>query len=318
MSEPFARGVHDLGGLAGAPIDRREHDLTRWEKAADATLRCVQEQGVRIDEFRRAIEELPASRYQHLSYYERWIASLHAVSLRRGFLTQPEISARVATIRSARSGQATPADQHDHDHDHDHDHHADEEGDDGEYPVLGDALRQLLIEKGLFSAARHRAVLERMDGITPATGAGVVARAWEDRDFRAALLRDGKAACVAAGIDMPESAQLVVVENTPAEHNLVVCTLCSCYPIFLLGRPPDWYKSAAYRSRVVREPRAVLEEFGTAIDPGRSIRVHDSTADMRYLVLPMRPDGTQGWSEEKLRALVTRDTMIGVAECSTP
>ena len=106
------------------------------------------------------------------------------------------------------------------------------------------------------------------------------------------------------------------MENTSAEHNVVVCTLCSCYPIFLLGRPPDWYKSVAYRSRVVREPRAVLAEFGTVIAPSRTVRVHDSTADMRYLVLPMRPDGTQGWSGERLRSLVTRDTMIGVAECS--
>jgi nitrile hydratase alpha subunit len=316
LPEPFARGVHDLGGLPGAPIDRREHDLYRWEKAADATLRCVSELGVRIDEFRRAIEELPPGTYRHLSYYERWIASLHAVSLRRGFLTREEVSARVAQIRRDRGEHAAAADRHHHDHDHDH--HADEEGDDGEYPVLGDALRQLLIEKGLFSAARHRAVLERMDSITPSRGAAVVARAWQDPGFREALLRDGKAACISAGIEMPESAHLVVVENTPSEHNVVVCTLCSCYPIFLLGRPPDWYKSAAYRSRVVREPRAVLEEFGTPIAPGRAIRVHDSTADMRYLVLPMRPEGTQGWSEDKLRALVTRDTMIGVAECSAP
>jgi nitrile hydratase subunit beta len=132
------RGVHDLGGLPGTPIDRREHELTRWEKAADATLRCVMEHGVRVDEFRRAIEELPASAYQHLSYYERWIASLHAVSVRRGFLTEQEISTRVGALRSERGEQASAGD-HGHDHDHDHEHHADEDGDDGEYPILGAA-----------------------------------------------------------------------------------------------------------------------------------------------------------------------------------
>ena len=306
-----ARGVHDLGGLPGAPIDRHEHELARWEKATDATLRCVMELGVRIDEFRHAIEELPASTYTSLSYYERWIAALHAVSLRRGFLSKDEIAARVAGIRD----RDVEAGEH-HEH-HDHDHREDDD-EDGEYPVLGDALRELLIGKGLMSAAQHRAILERMDSITPAKGAVVVARAWADPQFKLSLLRDGTAACNAAGVSMPEYPRLVAIENTPAEHNVVVCTLCSCYPIFLLGRPPDWYKSAAYRSRVVREPRAVLEEFGTVIDPARTIRVHDSTADMRYLVLPMRPGGTQGWSEEKLRELVTRDTMIGVAECSTP
>ena len=306
------RGVHDLGGLPGEPIDRREHELSRWEKAADATLRCVMACGVRVDEFRHAIEELPADTYLALSYYERWIASLYRVGLRRGMLTAEEVAARVAAIAHERRAHGV---EEGHPHEgHDHDHH-DDDDEDGEYPILGDALREILIAKGFFSAAEHRAVLERMDSITPATGAVVVERAWQDPAFRLALLRNGTEACAAMGIEMPASARLVVVENTPAEHNVVVCTLCSCYPIFLLGRPPDWYKSTAYRSRVVREPRAVLEEFGTVISPSRTIRVHDSTADMRYLVLPMRPDGTQGWTEARLRSLVTRDTMIGVAEC---
>jgi nitrile hydratase alpha subunit len=310
MSEVFARGVHDLGGLPGAPIDRREHELLRWEKFIDATLRCVMEHGVRVDEFRNAIEELPASSYMNLSYYERWILALHSVIQKRGFVSADEIATRVAAVHEAREKD------HDHGHagheHHDHDHQPDE--DDG--PVLGDALRELLIAKGFFTAAHHRAVVERMDGITPSRGAAVVARAWEDPKFRQSLLRDGTRTCAEGGIEMPQNAQLVVIENTPAEHNVVVCTLCSCYPIFLLGRPPDWYKSAAYRSRVVREPREVLAEFGTRIAADRKIRVHDSTADMRYLVLPMRPEGTQGWSEERLEALITRDTMIGVAECS--
>ena len=159
MSESPIRGVHDLGGLPGAQIDRREHELSRWEKAADATLRCVMERGVRVDEFRHAIEELPASDYRGLSYYERWIASLYRVGLRRGMLTEEEVAARVAVITAERRNHGSVED---HAHEaHDHEHH-DDEDEDGEYPVLGDALRDLLIGKGFFSAAEHRAVLERI------------------------------------------------------------------------------------------------------------------------------------------------------------
>ena len=139
-----------------------------------------------------------------------------------------------------------------------------------------------------------------------------MARAWLDPVFRKKLLLDGTRACEELGLEIP-GLKLVVVENTPQVHNAVVCTLCSCYPRVLLGIPPDWYKSRNYRSRMVREPRVVLEEFGLKIPENVAIRVHDSTADMRYLVLPMRPAGTDGWTEERLAALVNRDSMIGVA-----
>jgi nitrile hydratase len=139
-----------------------------------------------------------------------------------------------------------------------------------------------------------------------------VARAWVDRAFRKKLLENGSRACEELGLDVP-ALKLVVVENTPEVHNVVVCTLCSCYPRMLLGIPPDWYKSRSYRSRTVREPRAVLSEFGLELKQEIRIRVHDSTADMRYLVLPMRPAGTESWSEERLASIVTRDCMIGVA-----
>jgi nitrile hydratase len=140
----------------------------------------------------------------------------------------------------------------------------------------------------------------------------VVARAWTDPAFKARLLANGTTACEELGIEMAAT-KLVVVESTPDVHNLVVCTLCSCYPRMLLGLPPDWYKSRAYRARAVREPRAVLREFGTELPDGVTVRVHDSTADMRYLVLPLRPTGTEGWSEERLAGLVTRDSMVGVS-----
>lgn len=179
------------------------------------------------------------------------------------------------------------------------------------------AVRDLLIAKGILSADEIRRTVEDMDNRTPLQGARVVARAWSDHAFRQQLLTDGNAACEALGIDRG-TYKLVVVENTDHVHNIIVCTLCSCYPRWLLGLPPDWYKSRNYRSRVVREPREVLKEFGTEIDADTVVRVHDSTADMRYLVLPRRPAGTDDWTESKLAALVTRDSMIGVAFASSP
>jgi len=173
-------------------------------------------------------------------------------------------------------------------------------------------VRELLIEKGILSAQEVRRQVEEMDNRTPLQGARVVARAWTDPEFRKLLLRDGNAACEALGMERGPY-KLVVVENTQQVHNVIVCTLCSCYPRWLLGLPPDWYKSRNYRSRTINEPREVLKEFGTALAADITVRVHDSTADMRYLVLPKRPAGTEGWSEEKLATLVTRDSMIGVA-----
>src|SRR5262249_51049537 len=156
------------------------------------------------------------------------------------------------------------------------------------------AVRELLIEKQIISADDVRRTIERFDTQTPLLGAKVVARAWVDPEYKKRLLADGTQAVRELGIDM-ERTILVVVENTPAVHNLIVCTLCSCWPRPVLGFPPDWYKSKAYRSRAVREPRAVLAEFGTNIPDNVTVRVHDSTADMRYMVLPMRPQGTEGW-----------------------
>jgi len=178
--------------------------------------------------------------------------------------------------------------------------------------MLEIAVRELLIEKGILTADEVREAVERMDARGPHLGAKVVAKAWVDPAFKARLLQDGSAAVEEAGVQMDQPTRLIVVENTPTVHNLVVCTLCSCYPRMVLGIPPDWYKSRAYRSRAVWEPRAVLAEFGTILPEDVSVRVHDSTADMRYLVLPMQPKGSEGLGEAKLAELVTRDSMIGV------
>jgi len=180
------------------------------------------------------------------------------------------------------------------------------------FQLMEVSLRELLVEKGIVTEAQVAQAVEDMRQRSPQTGARVVARAWVSDPFRQKLLQNGTQACEELGLDVP-ALKLVVVENGPDVHNMIVCTLCSCYPRMLLGIPPDWYKSRNYRSRAVREPRAVLAEFGLFLDEKTRIRVHDSTADMRYLVLPMRPAGTEGWSEERLAAIVTRDCMIGVA-----
>jgi nitrile hydratase len=180
------------------------------------------------------------------------------------------------------------------------------------FQLMEVSLRELLVEKGVLTEAEVAEEVEAMRKRGYERGARVVARAWVDPEYKKRLLANGTKACEELGLEIP-ALRLLEVENTPEVHNAIVCTLCSCYPRMLLGIPPEWYKSRNYRSRMVREPRAVLAEFGLQIPRHVTIRVHDSTADMRYLVLPMRPAGTDGWSEERLAALVSRDSMIGVA-----
>ena len=181
------------------------------------------------------------------------------------------------------------------------------------------AIESLLVEKGLLTTELVDAIVETYEkDVGPLNGAKVVARAWVDPDYRARLLADGTAAIGELGFGGAEGEHLVVLENTPTVHNVVVCTLCSCYPWPVLGLPPRWYKSFAYRSRAVREPRAVLAEMGTTLPDDVEVRVWDSSAEVRYLVLPERPAGTDGWSQEQLADLVTRDSMIGVERLAAP
>jgi nitrile hydratase len=203
--------------------------------------------------------------------------------------------------------------EHGHEHGHRHPFQPDLEDRPFEYyQVMAEAVGELLIDKGVLSAEEIRRAIEDLDARSPALGARVVARAWLDADFKARLLANANVAAGELGIDAG-AIPIVAVENTPGLHNVICCTLCSCYPRLLLGVPPDWYKSRAYRSRVVREPRTVLAEFGTELPNDVEVRVHDSTADLRYLVLPARPAGTEAFGEEQLAALVTRDCMIGTA-----
>ncbi|MGQ4807562.1 Low-molecular weight cobalt-containing nitrile hydratase subunit alpha [Candidatus Entotheonellaceae bacterium PAL068K] len=180
------------------------------------------------------------------------------------------------------------------------------------YPLMTEAIRHILVEKGIITADDVRHLVEQMDARSDATGGAIVARAWVDPAFKERLLANGKEAIAELGLPKVDASHLIVIENTETVHNVVVCTLCSCYPILILGLPPEWYKSKAYRSRVVIEPRAVLKEFGTELADQVTVRVHDSNADMRYLVLPMRPQGTEDWSEDELARIVTRDCMVGV------
>ncbi|MBX5170340.1 nitrile hydratase subunit alpha [Rhizobium sp. NZLR1b] len=211
----------------------------------------------------------------------------------------------------------TEHEDHAHGHDHDHAPIVTAEAP-GYYDIMETAFQELMIEKGYFTAGEIRRQIEVLDSRNPALGAKVVARAWTDPEFKARLLKNGRTGCEELGITFYDETELIVLENTPKVHNLIVCTLCSCYPRPVLGLPPDWYKLKPYRARAVYEPRRVLEEFGTDIPDNVEIRVSDSTAIQRYLVLPLRPAGTDDFDEEQLAALVTRDAMIGVIQIQSP
>jgi nitrile hydratase len=274
------RSHHDMGGQPAGEVKQTEHDYAEWERRVDAmnVLLWGIKDGRRlmtVDEHRKNIEALAAEDYDRLSYYEKWVAATADTMVEKGLVGAGEL---------------------------------------GEYKplqMMESRLREVLIGKGYLTQQAIDAEVENMRGRTPERGAKVVARAWSDSAFRKKLLEDARAACESIGLDIP-GLRLIAVENTPQVHNVVVCTLCSCYPRMLLGIPPDWYKSRAYRSRMVKEPRKVLSEFGLSLAENILVKVHDSTADMRYLVLPMRPAGTAGWDEAHLAGIVTRNCMIGV------
>jgi nitrile hydratase len=199
---------------------------------------------------------------------------------------------------------------HDHNGDHDRTFQPDHAEPTSDAALAGLALRELLLEKGVYTVEEEQAMIAKMQGASPANGAKIVARAWTDAGYRERLLDNGPEAIKELGFDM-SPLEFTVLENTDRVHNVIVCTLCSCYPRTLLGMSPAWYKSKNYRSRVVREPREVLGEFGVDLADNVEVRVHDSTAELRYMVLPQRPSGTDDWSEERLASLVSRDSLIG-------
>lgn len=326
-------GPHDTGGEAGGPVDPVDYGMRHWEKQANALLMVVARSRIcTIDEMRRGredIEKLPGAP----GYFERQTEALAGALVERGRLTWDVLRARMAKISDRFDVPIVPLPGHDHHGDHDDHHHDDghgehhhhehgptsyQEDDTGEPPhehqLLSLAMQDLLEEQGLLTAEDVRRMIESFDQDYPNRGAKVVARAWADPAFKARLLADARQAIeVEMGLDLEVQARIIALENTPDVHNVVVCTLCSCYPRFLLGHPPTWYKSRSYRSRMVHEPRAVLREFGLVLPDGVTVRVHDSNADMRYLVVPMRPAGTDGWSEAQLEKIISRDSLVGVA-----
>lgn len=306
-------GPHDVAGLPPFdPIDRDEHAAAHWEKEADAIrmlLGDAQRKILRTDETRLAQELLDDATYWRLRYYERWITALERILTGKGIVSVAELDAARARL-VASGAHLIPADRDDDEHDHDH--QPDDEGDATEVSperLTGMAIRDLLLAKGVLTAREIRAQIELMDRSGVHLAAPAIARAWTDPAFRARLLADANGALLEMGTH-PGTTRMMVVANAPGLHNVIVCTLCSCYPRSVLGRPPSWYKSRAYRARMIAEPRAVLAEFGCTLPEGVRVRVHDSTAELRYLVLPLRP---QGVADDALAAAVTRDMLIGVA-----
>ena len=311
------RQQHDLGGLNEGPIDISPHEPSLFDKRVDALMMLLVAPPNRffsVDAQRRTQESLPPDQYKDLQYYERWIAAIAALLVEENKLSQPEIDSRVATVRARLAADHRSADNFEvPEHDHDHAPLQDDHRLPREHEILEEAIRELCTERGFVTAAKLQKQIDETDARTPSQGSRLVARAWTDPKFHREVMRDAKAAAESLGIDMTGSPAVQGVQNTADIHHVVVCTLCSCYPRALLGVPPAWYKSRSYRARAVADPRGVLAEFGTTLPATTDIRVVDSTADLRYVVLPARPAGSEGWSADRLARLVTRDSMIGVA-----
>jgi nitrile hydratase alpha subunit len=305
-------GPHDVGGEEAGPIETTDHGMSHWEKHANAIRMTASEIGLcTLDELRRTCEAL-GSHYYEVGYFERQTESLAIMLVEKEIFSQQELDQRMAAVREKFD---VPIIDLPHDHDHDGKPIQEDEAGEGpnEHHVMNLAIQELLQERGIITPEQIRLKIEKFDGDYPNRGPKVVARAWADPDFRARLLEDANSAVESMGIDLEHAPKIIALENTPEIHNVVVCTLCSCYPRQLMGQPPTWYKSRSYRSRVVYEPREVLKEFGTELPEEVSIQTHDSNADMRYIVIPMRPEGTDGWSEEQLEAIVSRDSLVGMA-----
>lgn len=314
----MADSYHDIGGKPAGTVEPVERSMAFWERRVEAMRDLLARREVplvRTDELRRSMETMGEEAYDAITFYERKTHSLKQILLEKGYLQEQELEARVKEICARRESALRALPQR-FDHHHDHPDTKEDDAPSG-YDVLSEALFDLLVAKGHLSPGLVSAMIERMENAGPANGARVVARAWIDPAYRERLLVDGKQALGELGIDALE-AQIIVPENTGRLHNVIVCTLCSCYPRSVLGTPPAWYVSKPYRARTIREPRSVLAEFGMVLSKETEVRVHDSTADMRYMVLPMRPAGTQDWPEEKLAALVTRDSLIGVSAARDP
>jgi nitrile hydratase len=304
-------GPHDVGGEEAGPIDTEDHGMTHWEKHANALrMTAVAKKFGTLDELRRATEGLGA-RYYEIGYFERQTESLAIILAEKDLVADDALKARMEDIAARFDVPIIDLPK-------DHDHHGKpiKEDETGEGPnqhhLMNLAMQELLQDQNLITADDIRSKIEKFEDDYPNRGAKVVARAWTDADFMKRLLEDANPVIEDMGIDLEHASRIIAIENTAEVHNVIVCTLCSCYPRTLMGQPPTWYKSRSYRSRVIFEPRAVLKEFGTEIDDTVVIRTHDSNADMRYIVIPMRPGGTDNWSQEQLEVIISRDSLVGI------
>ena len=304
-------GPYDVGGEEAGPIDTEDHGMTHWEKHANALrMTAVAKKFGTLDELRRATEGLGA-RYYEIGYFERQTESLAIILAEKDLVADDALKARMEDIAARFDVPIIDLPK-------DHDHHGKpiKEDETGEGPnqhhLMNLAMQELLQDQNLITADDIRSKIEKFEDDYPNRGAKVVARAWTDVDFMKRLLEDANPVIEDMGIDLEHASRIIAIENTAEVHNVIVCTLCSCYPRTLMGQPPTWYKSRSYRSRVIFEPRAVLKEFGTEIDDNVVIRTHDSNADMRYIVIPMRPGGTDNWSQEQLEAIISRDSLVGI------
>ena len=304
-------GPHDVGGEEAGPIDTEDHGMTHWEKHANALrMTAVAKKFGTLDELRRATEGLGA-RYYEIGYFERQTESLAIILAEKDLVADDALKARMEDIAARFDVPIIDLPK-------DHNHHGKpiKEDETGEGPnqhhLMNLAMQELLQDQNLITADDIRSKIEKFEDDYPNRGAKVVARAWTDADFMKRLLEDANPVIEDMGIDLEHASRIIAIENTAEVHNVIVCTLCSCYPRTLMGQPPTWYKSRSYRSRVIFEPRAVLKEFGTEIDDNVVIRTHDSNADMRYIVIPMRPGGTDDWSQEQLEAIISRDSLVGI------
>ena len=304
-------GPHDVGGEEAGPIDTEDHGMTHWEKHANALrMTAVAKKFGTLDELRRATEGLGA-RYYEIGYFERQTESLAIILAEKDLVADDALKARMEDIAARFDVPIIDLPK-------DHDHHGKpiKEDETGEGPnqhhLMNLAMQELLQDQNLITADDIRSKIEKFEDDYPNRGAKVVAQAWTDADFMKRLLEDANPVIEDMGIDLEHASRIIAIENTAEVHNVIVCTLCSCYPRTLMGQPPTWYKSRSYRSRVIFEPRAVLKEFGTEIDDNVVIRTHDSNADMRYIVIPMRPGGTDNWSQEQLEVIISRDSLVGI------
>ena len=311
-------GPHDIGGVDPfEPIDTSDHGMNYWEMHANALRMAISRYSNlgTLDEMRRLAEDL-GERFYQIGYFERQTEALALVLVERGIISQHDLDTCIDDIdRKFKDTPTISLPDLPENHDHDHDHFKEDERGEGpnHHHKTNLAIQHLLQEKGLLKAEEVRYMVEKFEGDFPNRGAEVVARAWVDSDFKSRMLENAAAAIAEIGIDLEYQSKIIALENTADTHNVIVCTLCSCYPRFLMGQPPTWYKSRSYRSRVVFEPRAVLKEFGTEIPENVSIRVHDSNADMRYIVIPRRPEGTNDWTKEQLESIISRDHLVGVS-----